>query len=477
MAMDVSVSPEIASILRHPVTLDVLADPLPTEAGFLDFSLDRMSAKNAGELAFAVDEYTEPDGLNYVQRLTHMPHPELRPTDVVVDIGCGPRGFFDGLDGHHVFLDDLLGSYVAKLGARYNGVPINCGTELLPFADRSVDVVYSVNMIDHVEDMAQSMRELARVLRPNGVIVLQTYFNSHPLLPTEPGVFDRHFWDTEVLEWFEPEHVQTHCVESPTIDRYYTMGVLTCHLRPKLDHRPPTIDRASYSARENLSVVSDVLASSDAVQARQRLAELDRSGLMEFHGLLLDTLVAIDSDELGMASELLVACKSHPRAHRNPYARVAIMELEVRRLKASARQADLRVQEVTSAIVARDARAVEMASAVAQRDARVGEMDAAVAGLEARIGEMTSAVAQRDSRIGELDTAVAQREARIGELNTAVAQRDARIGELDSAVAGLRARIGELDSAIAARDARIAVLDSAIVGRDAQLAAARAKYV
>ena len=44
----------------------------------------------------------------------------------------------------------------------------------LPFADTSFDVVVSNHVIEHLDDAAVHMRELARVLRPGGLVYLAT---------------------------------------------------------------------------------------------------------------------------------------------------------------------------------------------------------------------------------------------------------------------------------------------------------------
>ncbi|MCC5951794.1 MAG: class I SAM-dependent methyltransferase [Acidimicrobiia bacterium] len=64
--------------------------------------------------------------------------------------------------------------------ARRNGPTGVVSTDLegpLPFADHSFDVVYSSLTVHYLADLGTAFRELARVLRPGGILVLSTH---HP---------------------------------------------------------------------------------------------------------------------------------------------------------------------------------------------------------------------------------------------------------------------------------------------------------
>ena len=96
----------------------------------------------------------------------------------VLEVGCG-RGsmaafFADaGFDTH--MLDT---SVVALASARKNfqsdgldGTPI-CGDALsLPYADAAFDVVVSIGLLEHFEDIARPLHEQMRILRPGGVFL------------------------------------------------------------------------------------------------------------------------------------------------------------------------------------------------------------------------------------------------------------------------------------------------------------------
>ncbi|HRY10670.1 MAG TPA: class I SAM-dependent methyltransferase [Candidatus Nanopelagicales bacterium] len=91
----------------------------------------------------------------------------------VLDIGCG-RGFLlgvlaekglEGLSGVDVYDDPSQGRF------RYRQADV---TEGLPFNDSEFDCVVAGEIIEHVPDPDSLLREIRRVLSPQGLLVLST---------------------------------------------------------------------------------------------------------------------------------------------------------------------------------------------------------------------------------------------------------------------------------------------------------------
>jgi len=101
--------------------------------------------------------------------------PARRPAAVLVDAGCG---------------GGLLAPHVKRLGYRHIGVdlrrsgleqsrtrgvaPVTGDVAALPLADASADVVVAGEILEHVPDLPGAVAELCRVLRPGGLLVLDT---------------------------------------------------------------------------------------------------------------------------------------------------------------------------------------------------------------------------------------------------------------------------------------------------------------
>lgn len=92
----------------------------------------------------------------------------------LLDVGCG--------EGHlRPFVDDLLDAYVGNDIIRYDQFPSDVEfltTDLdngrVPVNDGEMDVVTAVEVIEHLENPRAFVRELARCIRPGGLLVVST---------------------------------------------------------------------------------------------------------------------------------------------------------------------------------------------------------------------------------------------------------------------------------------------------------------
>jgi 2-polyprenyl-6-hydroxyphenyl methylase/3-demethylubiquinone-9 3-methyltransferase len=101
--------------------------------------------------------------------------PAQRPAAILVDAGCG---------------GGLLAPHVERLGYRHIGVdlrragleqsaargvtPVAGDVTALPLTDGAADVVVAGEILEHVPDLQAAVAELCRVLRPGGLLVLDT---------------------------------------------------------------------------------------------------------------------------------------------------------------------------------------------------------------------------------------------------------------------------------------------------------------
>jgi len=93
----------------------------------------------------------------------------------VVDLGCGIGSLFDAIGTSRAIGVDHQPSGLPHTRSRFPLVPLVCGgAERLPFADASLDGLTLQHVVEHLAETRRVFRELHRVLRPGGVLLLLT---------------------------------------------------------------------------------------------------------------------------------------------------------------------------------------------------------------------------------------------------------------------------------------------------------------
>ncbi len=101
----------------------------------------------------------------------------------ILDVGCGHKPFYP-------FFKSIAKSYVGTdiiAGAKVDRV---CPSEALAVDDQSADVVVCLSVLEHVNDPNQSVKELHRVVRDDGVVFVST----HGCFPYHPHPQDHWRW-------------------------------------------------------------------------------------------------------------------------------------------------------------------------------------------------------------------------------------------------------------------------------------------
>ena len=104
----------------------------------------------------------------------------IRRGAVAIDVGCGtgralpPLREAVGPDGSVIAVDltpEMLAAARPKSSAAGAAV-ILADARALPFADASADAIFAAGLVNHLPDTEAGLRELARVVRPGGLLVL-----------------------------------------------------------------------------------------------------------------------------------------------------------------------------------------------------------------------------------------------------------------------------------------------------------------
>jgi ubiquinone/menaquinone biosynthesis C-methylase UbiE len=115
----------------------------------------------------------------------------IAKAQTIVEVGCGPHGVV-----RYLFKDARLKIGTDPLLYKYDERPRPDATtlyaaaigEALPVGDGVADLVICINVIDHVMDAGEILREMRRVLKPGGLLLLEVH--TFPAIFTPIMFFD-----------------------------------------------------------------------------------------------------------------------------------------------------------------------------------------------------------------------------------------------------------------------------------------------
>jgi 2-polyprenyl-6-hydroxyphenyl methylase/3-demethylubiquinone-9 3-methyltransferase len=100
--------------------------------------------------------------------------PAPRPGAVLVDLGCGAGLMAPHVPDGYVHVGvDLVCSALAQ-ASRHGVVPVRADVTALPLRDGYADVVCAGELLEHVTDVPATVSEACRILRPGGLLLVDT---------------------------------------------------------------------------------------------------------------------------------------------------------------------------------------------------------------------------------------------------------------------------------------------------------------
>ena len=109
---------------------------------------------------------------------------------VAADVGCGPGVFIRYMSARakYVVAADIDSDSLERVKLRHKDLSnvefIVTGADVLPFADEYLDTILLLEVLEHLVDDTAAVREMSRVLRPGGKLVVS--------VPVPPGEVDHH---------------------------------------------------------------------------------------------------------------------------------------------------------------------------------------------------------------------------------------------------------------------------------------------
>lgn len=178
-----------------------LPDPLRRLIRPLYETSQRWRSKHAAELSYWVSQFEAAGGrfpndyyAPLMLAIAQEPDDRFLQGKVVADFGCGPQGSLAWAHAAQLRLgiDVLADAYIERFGpclVTHGMIYLRNTEHLIPLPSDFVDVMYTLNALDHVDDLDAMCREMLRVLKPGGELI-GSFNLGEPPTRTEPQTLD-----------------------------------------------------------------------------------------------------------------------------------------------------------------------------------------------------------------------------------------------------------------------------------------------
>jgi len=176
-----------------------------------------------------IDGFTDGADPEYDEQILPLARTELDGFKTILDIGCGDGQISRALaaQGSSVVGIDPTWNQIRVAKERGPAGPfLRAGADGLPFADASFEAAVACLVFEHIDELEESIAEVARVLKPDGQF---SFFLNHPLLQTPgSGWIDDHMVDPPEQYW----RIGPYLVEQESVEQV-ELGVFI-----RFIHRP-----------------------------------------------------------------------------------------------------------------------------------------------------------------------------------------------------------------------------------------------
>jgi len=126
---------------------------------------------------------------------------------VVADFGCGPRGSLAWAQNAalRIGIDVLADRYADEFSDNITShamVYLKCTEKVIPLPSNFIDILFTINAIDHVDNFPDMCVEILRVLKPGGLFI-GSFNLEEPASPTEPQRLTEKILKEYLLEHLE----------------------------------------------------------------------------------------------------------------------------------------------------------------------------------------------------------------------------------------------------------------------------------
>ena len=111
-------------------------------------------------------------GKNVIKKEAEYVYNELKTCVKILDVGCGLGSFEQNLPTLNIIGLDISREILEKARKRSDKIFVQGNAEKLQFKDFTFDAVFTVTTLEFLDDYQNAIKEIARVTKPNGKILV-----------------------------------------------------------------------------------------------------------------------------------------------------------------------------------------------------------------------------------------------------------------------------------------------------------------
>jgi len=141
---------------------------------------------------------------------------ELPENALLLDVGCGPGNFLQKViyfrNDIKLFACDIIDVISPELKPLINFNIVDLNNDKLPYNDSMFDLIVCIHVIEHLENPLILMRELYRILKNGGKLIVETPSIRSIFIPS---ILPNWFVDNATLNFYDdPTHIRPYSRKS-----------------------------------------------------------------------------------------------------------------------------------------------------------------------------------------------------------------------------------------------------------------------
>lgn len=194
--------------------------------------------KEHSEIRPYIDESTNEKVHSRIATLLEKHQVATNHDSKILEVGSGPfESLHDVIAGIKIAVDPLASTYQESLPImRSRSNIIEAMAEILPFRANYFDILVTRNSFDHLNNPEIALLEFHRVLKKDGICIIECYVDSDPFVTHEPFVLTEEFVDEYIVNYFDI--IKRERIPKP---KGFSSDWIELLMKPKLvslNHRP-----------------------------------------------------------------------------------------------------------------------------------------------------------------------------------------------------------------------------------------------